>query len=68
MDIPLKREKFVKVCITIPKHVRERMAKHPEVNWSAVSRKAFVDICDYLDKRGLDEPTNATQSNVQEDA
>ncbi|MBN1385999.1 hypothetical protein JW968_03405 [Candidatus Woesearchaeota archaeon] len=34
---------MVSISVSVPEELRQRMEKHPDINWSAVARKAFED-------------------------
>ncbi len=40
----------VKMTISIPRLLRERMKTHPGINWSAVATKAFDEACTRREK------------------
>ncbi|MCD6409680.1 MAG: hypothetical protein J7L98_05025 [Candidatus Verstraetearchaeota archaeon] len=43
------------LTVRIPRELRERMRKHPEVRWSEVVRRAIEDFLDRLEGEGCGE-------------
>lgn len=45
-EIPLRRrpDRFVRMTITLPADLRREMARHRDVNWSEVARRAFASV------------------------
>lgn len=41
------------LTVRIPRELRERMRKHPEVRWSEVVRRAIEDFLDRLEGGGM---------------
>jgi len=42
------------LTVRIPRELRERMRKHPEVRWSEVVRRAIEDFLDRLEGRDVE--------------